>query len=65
MACTHYRPQARNFACDAFPFGIPQGIIDSEIDHRVPIEGDNNIHFRQDSSKPVPRAFRLFDTSVA
>jgi len=31
--------------CAAFPDGIPQGIWDNKVDHRVPIAGDHGIVF--------------------
>ena len=33
------------YRCDAFPAGIPQGIIDGEVDHREPVAGDRGIRF--------------------
>lgn len=34
--------------CQAFPDGIPNPILLSEVDHRVPVEGDRGIQFEQD-----------------
>ena len=31
--------------CDAFPDDIPDAILDNEIDHRQPVEGDKGITF--------------------
>lgn len=34
------------FTCDAFPgTGIPPGILNNEIDHRYPVDGDNGMQF--------------------
>ena len=31
--------------CAAFPQGIPDSILDNEVDHRLPVSGDNGIRF--------------------
>jgi hypothetical protein len=42
--CVHRIPG--DFArCAAFPEGIPDAIIFSEVDHREPYEGDHGIQF--------------------
>lgn len=33
------------FRCDAFPNGIPDAILDNEVDHRKPYEGDQGIQY--------------------
>lgn len=33
------------WACDAFPLGIPHGILASGWDHREPYDGDHRIQF--------------------
>lgn len=39
------------FTCSAYPQGIPEAIITSEVDHRQPYKGDNGIQFEQDTSR--------------
>ena len=34
--------------CAAYPDGIPQAILDMEVDHRKPYNGDNGITFEFD-----------------
>ena len=41
LGCSHYRKQdGAKFSCDAYPGGIPEQIIRSEVDHRQPYSGD-------------------------
>ena len=46
--------------CTAYPDGIPDPILDSEIDHRYPYEGDNGIVFQQRPDTPPPDFGLLF-----
>lgn len=39
------REQQGYFECKAYPFGIPEEILTSEIDHTKPYKGDNGIQF--------------------
>jgi hypothetical protein len=32
-------------SCDAFPDGIPTGILMSDLDHRRPIKGDHGLRY--------------------
>ena len=32
-------------ACDAYPEGIPDEILDNKVDHREPFEGDRGLRF--------------------
>ena len=34
-----------HIACDAYPDGVPDAILDNEWDHRQPVEGDNGLQF--------------------
>lgn len=46
--------------CRAFPEEIPQAIIRSQVDHRLPVEGDNGVLFEADSpalAKLVKRVY--------
>ncbi len=47
------------FTCEAFPDGIPDGIIDNQADHRRTIEGDNGIRFVAVREPPVSLLERL------
>jgi hypothetical protein len=40
--------------CDAYPAGIPDPIINSEADHRLPYVGDQGIRFEQRPDRPPP-----------
>ena len=33
-------------ACDAYPKGIPDEILDNEVDHRSPVNGDKGLRFK-------------------
>lgn len=43
--CKYYRPFSWPPACDAFPHGIPESILDGEEDHREPVRGDHGIQY--------------------
>jgi hypothetical protein len=45
--CKHFnrRESWRWFKCKAYPDGIPDEIIESEVDHTKPHKGDNGIQF--------------------
>lgn len=40
--CAHYHGFGK---CDAFPERIPRKILDNDVKHDVPIEGDQGIQF--------------------
>lgn len=48
LACSHYRREAPRLACTAFPDGIPDAILESRADHRMPLPGDGGIRFELD-----------------
>lgn len=41
--------------CRAFPGGIPDVILENQIDHRSPVEGDHGIRF--DPTTPADGAY--------
>lgn len=55
MFCRHYDRQAETFACSAYPDGIPDAIVRSEVDHRKPHTDDHGIRFdAHPRQKPPP-----------
>lgn len=46
--CARTRDLTFAQTCDAFPDGIPGGIILNEVDHRQPVEGDHGLQFERD-----------------
>jgi len=42
--CSRFRPE--EWACDAFPDGIPGALDLGGADHRLPLRGDHGILFR-------------------
>jgi hypothetical protein len=47
--------------CTAFPDGIPEAILHSEVDHRQPFEGDHGIQFEPMNAHGDAYAAMLFD----
>jgi hypothetical protein len=45
--------QGNTPTCAAFPNGMPSGVFMGYIDHRQPIDGDNDIQFKQDPDQPL------------
>ena len=37
--------EAENAKCEAFPKGIPQRILNNDVDHAEPLKGDNGVQF--------------------
>ena len=50
-ACIHFRA---NYACAAFPGGIPEDVLFNRVDHREPVEGDNGVRFEAKAGKQHP-----------
>ncbi len=46
--CAHLRlpPGEDGYTCEAFPEGVPKRILLNRVDHREPVEGDNNLQWR-------------------
>ena len=38
-------PMPVELACDAYPKGIPDEILDNDVDHREPVAGDKGLRF--------------------
>lgn len=53
-SCVHLDPAEEDMVCAAYPAGIPDAILDSQADHRLPYTGDNDIQFAQDPETPEP-----------
>jgi len=49
MDCQHLHQTG--LKCDAFPDGIPEGIVFGSIDHTQPTDGDNGIIFEPKETK--------------
>lgn len=54
--CLRYRG---DLTCDAFPDGIPEGILTGIVDHADPVEGDDGKRFR-----PIPMPLKKADNGV-
>jgi hypothetical protein len=52
-SCTRLHP-GDNMVCDAYLEGIPEAIVSSEVDHRLPYAGDGGLTFEQDPDLPEP-----------
>jgi hypothetical protein len=61
--CTHYQPTREQLTCTAFPDGIPQAILYSQVDHRKPVSGDHGIQFEQ--AKDAPDVAELIKGNTA
>jgi hypothetical protein len=66
LGCRHFDRTAPGpgFACAAFPAGIPDAIIESRADHRVPFDGDGGIRFDPIDGEAVAYAVDLFDSEL-
>lgn len=46
--CKHYNKfDYEKLSCKAYPKGIPEKIIEGEVDHKKPYKGDNGIQFEK------------------
>lgn len=50
----------RALTCQAFPQGIPETILLSNVDHRKPVEGDNDLLFDPVDAQALAHAEMLF-----
>ena len=61
LGCSHFREQdGAKFSCDAYPGGIPEQIIRSEVDHRQPYSGDKDIQYVPKTPSDAAYAEMLF-----
>lgn len=64
--CRHLRranaSEKSPFTCDAYPDGIPDAILNGNVDHRLPYAGDRGILFEA-REEPLPKD--LFPPPVA
>lgn len=58
--CIRFKHAADTLVCEAFPTGIPGGVIDNILDHRGPLPGDHGIQFVLDP-KRAPFDEDLYD----
>jgi hypothetical protein len=69
MSCRHYdrSDEAEEITCSAYPDGIPELILESEVDHRYPYRGDRGITFDLDPRYPMPEGYldMLFPAATA
>ena len=45
LDCRHYHREGIGLICDAFPKGIPEEIVLTNVVHRKPFPGDHGIQF--------------------
>lgn len=64
--CRHFDRQAETFACSAYPDGIPDAIVRSDVDHRKPHAGDHGIQFEPGPRRKPPAGYleMLFPPSM-
>lgn len=55
-ACTHLN----DYACDAFPDGVPDRFLIEGGDHRLPADGDHGVQFEQRDTAEARRAFDVW-----
>jgi hypothetical protein len=41
------KPRGDGRRCDAFPAGIPDAILENEVDHTKPLKGDHGMQYRK------------------
>ncbi len=45
LDCRHFVDEKGPLKCAAFPEGIPEEILNGEVDHHEPYEGDHGIQY--------------------
>jgi len=52
LECKHfYKNECEEFCCKAFPEGIPDKIIEGDVDHKKPYKKDKGIQFEKKPGK--------------
>lgn len=62
--CKHLDRDSTEWVCNAYPDGIPQSILNWDVDHRQPYRGDHGIQFEPRTRKDaenVDERFKLFE----
>ena len=59
--CQRFIRNQDTLVCSAYPEGIPEEIIESQVDHRDPVEGDHGLMFVPMSREGIEYADFLFD----
>lgn len=57
--CAYCKHKGNGRYCDAFD-EIPMSILLNEVDHRKPVEGDNDIQFEPNEGVSASKLDRLF-----
>ena len=61
QGCIHLVGNLMNPTCSAFPAGIPQEILFSQVDHRKPYPDDLGIQFEPKAPKDAEYAKMMFE----
>jgi hypothetical protein len=51
--CARFKPRKGKWVCDAFHKGIPEDILRSKHNHKIPYEGDNGLMFVMSTTEEV------------
>lgn len=56
MSCVRFDREGDGWppTCEAYPGGIPDGILESQADHRLPLPGDHDLQYVYDPRWPRP-----------
>lgn len=58
--CIFYKNDGTGPSCTAYPERIPEVILQNEVDHRKPHEGDHDVQFIPDSPEGQQYANYIF-----
>jgi hypothetical protein len=61
LSCGHVTETGAywKWRCNAFPEQIPHAILDNEVDHRNPVNGDGGLTFTHEPGMPWPLAYDI------